>query len=147
MNETASKALFDEDVGKIGERLLSSRNWELYSREFPVLDVGFRATGRPELRLRLHATNWNDDPPSIEILGPDGTLLPPDRIPRGPTSVFNWNAHPLTGRTFVCMAGSREYHTHNGHSADLWNNYKSKDAFRLGGILTQLWNAWLKTSP
>jgi hypothetical protein len=147
MNETASKALFDEDVGKITERLLTSRSWILYGRGFPVLDVGFRGEGRIELRLRFVVTNWNDDPPSIILLDANGDFLPPNKVPQRPGSVFNQGGHPSTSRPFVCMVGSREYHTHPNHTSDSWNNYKNQDAFTLGGIMTQLWNAWLKTTP
>ena len=145
MNEAASKALFERDVLGLSERLLTSRNWNLYSKEFPVLDVGFRAKGRPELRLRFVASNWNDEPPSVELLDSAGEFL--KRLPQYPGGVFNNGIHPATGRPFICMAGAREYHTYSGHVGDIWENYKQKAAYTLGGILTQLWNAWLKASP
>lgn len=144
MNETASKALFEEDVGKISERLLVSRNWILYNKEFPVLDVGFRSDGRAEFRVRLIATNWNDEPSSVELLDANGKFLSAQQIPEDCGNVFNRSNHQTTGRPFVCMAGSREYHTHPSHLNDSWNNYKCKDGFKLGGIMTQLWSAWQK---
>lgn len=144
MNEAISRALFDADVGKISDKLIATRNWKLYSREFPVLDVGFQAAGRAEMRIRMTANNWNDAPPSIELLDSAGTHLVSAQIPRGAGSLFNPGAHSATGRPFVCMAGSLEYHTHQGHVSDLWDNYKRKDSHTLGGIMTQLWNAWLK---
>jgi hypothetical protein len=45
------------------------------------------------------------------------------------------------------MAGAREYHTHSSHVNDLWDNYKHRGGYDLGGILHQLWSAWLKTTP
>jgi Predicted metal binding domain len=147
MNEAASKELFDQDVGKITDKLLATRGWKLYSREFPVLDVGFQLAGRTEMRVRLVAQNWNDSPPFVELLDSEGRYLAPANIPRGPTSVFNQNIHPATGRPFVCMAGSREYHTYANHVSDSWDNYKRRDSYTLGGIVTQLWNAWLKATP
>jgi hypothetical protein len=42
------------------------------------------------------------------------------------------------------MRGSREYHTHESHISDIWDNYRGMPEFSLGGIITQLWNAWLK---
>jgi hypothetical protein len=144
MNDAASKALFVDDTGKLIARLLDARNWKLYGREFPVLDVGFRGAGRTEMRVRLIASNWNDRPPSIELLDGAGAYLTNANIPRNAGSLFNGGPHPSTGRPFVCMAGSLEYHTYSGHVNDVWENYKHRDSHTLGGIVTQLWNAWLK---
>lgn len=145
MNEAASKALFEHDVAGLTDRLLTSRNWSLLGKGFPVLDVGFRAENRVMFRLRLIAQNWNDEPPSIELLNDAGEFL--TQLPRHPGNVFNNGAHPATGRPFVCMAGAREYHIHSSHTGDSWENYKKRDGYTLGGILTQLWNAWLKSLP
>jgi hypothetical protein len=143
MNEALSKALFEQEVSGLTPRLLKLRNWKLYSREFPVLDVGFCAPGRPELRVRLRATNWNDQAASVELLNAEGQFLA--QAPRHP--VFNNSAHPITGRPFVCMAGAHEYHTHPSHLGDSWENYKGKPAFRLGELAAQIWQAWSKASP
>jgi hypothetical protein len=145
VNEIVARTLFDKDVSGLSDRLFTVRNWNLYSREFPILDVGFRTAGRIELRLRLVTKNWNDEPPSVDILNSEGEFL--TRAPQYPGGPFNNNAHPSTGRPFVCMAGIKEYHTHPSHSNDAWANYKGKADYTLGGILTQLWNAWLKTTP
>jgi len=144
MNEAASKALFDDDAGKIVQRLLDARNWKLYSREFPILDVGFVAPALKEMRVRLIAKNWNDMAPSIELLDSAGTYLTAESLPKNSGSLFNGGAHPSTRRPFVCMAGSLEYHTHGSHITDGWENYKHRDSHTLGGIVTQLWNAWRK---
>ena len=139
-----SKALFESDVAGLTERIVTSRNWKLYSREFPILDVGFRGDGRVELRLRLIANNWNEQPPSVELLNAAGEFLA--QAPQRPgSSIFNNGPHPGTGKPFVCMIGTREYHTHSSHVNDRWENYKSK--VTLGGIVTQIWNAWLKSTP
>jgi hypothetical protein len=89
--------------------------------------------------------NWNELPPSVELLEADGTAMM--AIPQGPTGVFNASAHPVTRKPFICMAGSREYHTHSSHTTDLWDNYKDKSGYDLGDILGQLWSAWLKSQP
>jgi Predicted metal binding domain len=110
------------------------------------LEVGFQATERAEMRVRLIAKNWNDEPPSVELLDGDGNYLSPERIPQNSVNIFHRDLHPATGRPFVCMAGAREYHIHTGHVSDSWDNYKRKEAYTLGGITTQLWNAWLKSN-
>jgi hypothetical protein len=147
MNETASKMLFDKDVFKIDGRLLSVRGWKLYSKEFPVLDVGFQAGGRTEFRVRLIANNWNAEPPAIELLDKDGNYLTGPKIPQNSGNVFHTDNHHLTGRPFICMPGAREYHTHQSHVADSWDNYRHQSGYDLGGIMTQLWWVWQKCNP
>ncbi len=145
MNETASIALFEHDVSGLTERLLTSRSWKLYSKKFPVLDVVFHVENRAEFRLRLVARNWNDQPPSAELLNGDGDFL--KQLPQYPSGIFYNGNHPSTGRPFICMAGTLEYHTHSSHVGDSWENYKKRDAYTLGGIATQIWKGWLKASP
>ena len=142
MHEAACRALFEEDVSGLTERVLAARNWILYRSDFPVLDVGFRKAGRDELRVRLLYPQWNEQPPSIELLAADGTYLTEKTAPRNP--MFNLSAHPNTGRPFVCSPGSVEYHTHSSHLNDAWDNYKGKAGYQLGGILDQLWHAWME---
>jgi hypothetical protein len=144
MNEAIAKELFDQDIGKIPDKLIAVRNWKLYSREFPVLDIGFQAAGRSELRIRLTAANWNEAPPSVALLDGDGNLLAPAQLPKNAGSVFHPGLHPVTQKAFVCMAGTLEYHIHPNHLNDGWQNYKCKAAYTVGGIATQIWNAWLK---
>jgi hypothetical protein len=145
MNEAAARALFERDVAGLSQRLLTSRNWKLYSKEFPVLDVGFRAENRAEFRLRLVARDWNDRPPSAELLNQDGEFL--KQLPQYPSGIFHNANHPLVGRPFICMAGTLEYHTHSSHLGDSWENYKKRDAYTLGGIATQIWKGWQRASP
>jgi hypothetical protein len=144
MNEAIAKELFDQDAGKIPDKLMAVRNWKLYSREFPVLDIGFQAGGRSEMRVRLTVKNWNDSPPSVALLDSEGNFLNAAQLPKNPGTVFNGGAHPSTGHPFVCMAGTLEYHTHGSHIQDVWDNYKRRDSHTLGGIVTQIWNSWLK---
>ena len=145
MHEAASRALVANEIKVIG-RLAATRKWELYSTEFPVIDIGFRNDGRSELRVRILAANWNDDPPSVVLLTADGRPLAGSNVPKHPTGVFNASPHPRTGAPFVCMAGTSEYHTHPSHLNDLWQNYKIRDSHCLAGIATQVWSAWLKSA-
>lgn len=141
MHELASRSLFNQDVGNLTDRLAEKRGWVFHNREYPVLDCEFREDGKTPLRLAFLCDNWNEIPPSITLLKPDGSPL---QSLTNPTGVFNLSPHPVTGRFFVCMRGSREYHTHFSHVTDLWESIKHLDSFTLGGILTQLWQAWRK---
>ncbi len=144
MHPLASKALFEEHTRNLSPELTKCRGWKVHLIEFPLIDCAFTAHGRTTLRLKLLCDDWNDLPPSISLHAADGTLL--SELPPNPTNVFNSSSHPATGRPFVCMRGAREYHTHSSHVEDLWENLKNNSSYTLGGIMTQLWNAWQKGS-
>lgn len=144
MHPAATRALFEDEVTNLSSALARRRGWIFHSVEFPMIDCSFTAPGRTTLRLMIQCDNWNDSPPTISLHAADGeflvTLLP------NPTGVFNSGPHPSTQRPFVCMRGAREYHTHPSHVADPWEALKNSSSYTLGGILTQLWNAWQKGS-
>jgi hypothetical protein len=143
MNELASKALFEAQTQGLDDRLLKHRGWILHSRNFPVLDVSFEAAGRTGIRVRMICDDWNEQPPSIQLLSLEGELL--STIKTDPAGIFNNGPHPVIRRPFICTRGSREYHTHSSHLNDHWDNYKNQSGFDLGGILTKVWRAWQKT--
>ena len=143
MNETASKALFDAEVEAIPQELLDLRGWTINLKEYPTLDVSF-VQGSRTGRVKMICDNWNELPPSIVFLDSEGREL--STMGRDPAGVINVGPHPITGRPFICSVGSREYHTHTSHTADLWENYKNRSGFDLGGILTKAWKAWKKSS-
>ena len=145
MNRAASQALFDEQAKHLEGVLLEMRKWRVFSRTFPLLDVGFEEANRTPFRVQMHCEDWNESPPSIALLAVDGTVL--TALPTGPTGIFHQGPHPITARPFVCMAGSQEYHTHSSHTSDLWDSYKTRAGYDLGGILTRIWNGWLKSTP
>ncbi len=144
MHRAVSEALFQEQVMGLEGALLDERGWRVFERAFPVLDVMFDRPGRIPLRVRLLCNDWNDMPPSITLHDSQGALL--TTLPTG-SGVFNSSAHPRTGRPFICMAGSLEYHTHDSHTSDHWENYRSRGGYDIGGVVTQIWNAWLRTTP
>lgn len=140
MHEALSRALFEDEVSRLPPALFESRGWTLFSKAYPLLDVGFSSTDGARLRLRLRCDDWNDLPPSVDFFTWEGQ--PVQTIERDPAGVFNNSPHPITGRPFVCMKGVREYHTHSSHTADRWDAIKNDPRYCLGGILTQLWHAW-----
>jgi hypothetical protein len=144
MHELAAKVLFDRAAVDL-PRIAVNRGWSLNEAAFPMVDVTFQAKGRTPLRLRLACRHFNEQPPGIDLLRSDGSFLPVNSSnPGGNTGVFNMSAHPATGRPFVCMRGSREYHVHPNHARDSWAPLAANDNYTLLGILYQLWNAWLK---
>ncbi len=143
MHPLASKTKFDEQTRGFTENLLRVRGWKIHSIEHPVVDVEFTSLNRNGLRLRLICDNWDNDPPSIQLLSAAGDRLL--SVKRDPAGVINDSRHPHTGYPFICMRGSREYHTHSSHVTDHWSNYRGKSSYDLGGILSQIWRAWMKT--
>lgn len=142
MHLAAARALFEQDVSKLSSELCRRRGWTLHDTAFPSIDCSFNEKSRTILRVMLLCDDWNDQPPSISLRASDGALL--TKLLSNPTGVFNPGAHPQTGLPFVCMRGAREYHTHPSHVGDRWESLKDNDRYTLGGILTQLWNAWQK---
>ncbi|MHB8390261.1 MAG: putative metal-binding protein [Acidobacteriaceae bacterium] len=144
MHPAAAKALFEEAVSNLSPALARRRGWVFHAIEFPMIDCSFTAPARATLRLRLLCDDWNDLPPAISLHSADGVFL--TTLPRNSTNVFNPGPHPATQRPFICMRGAREYHTHPSHVSDPWESLKNSPSYTLGGILTQLWNAWQKGS-
>ncbi len=144
MHPAAAKALFDEDAQHLSAALAARRGWTLHAVAYPLIDCSFSAPNRTTLRLKLACDDWNDLPPSITLHTADGTPL--SALLNNPTGVFNGGPHPVTHRPFVCMRGSREYHTHPSHVADRWESLQNLANYNLGCILTQVWHAWQKGS-
>lgn len=142
MHPAAARALFESQVATLTPALAQRRGWVLHEVAWPVIDCSFTTQRRTTLRVRLRCDDWNDQPPSIDLLNADGSYL--TRNMANPTGVFNMSAHHTTGRPFVCMAGSREYHTHPSHITEYWAGFKDRASHDLGGLLTQLWHAWRK---
>ena len=136
VHEALARANFDQDVAALTDASAATQRLIVHAHSFPVLDVTILHSRN--LRLRLEAANWNEQPPAVALLNPDGTPWTA-ALPGG---VFNGSAHPTTGRPFICMRGAREYHTHPSHLNETWDNYRGQDGMGLVGILMQLTHAW-----
>lgn len=143
MNLQLSKALFDEQTKHLSGRVLEVRRWVVNAISYPTVDISFTASGRKNFRVRMICKDYNEKPPSIEFLHQDGSYIMTTPTGHG---VINGGQHNNTLRPFMCSPGSLEYHTHPSHVNDLWENYKNQSGFDLGGILTQLFYAWQKTT-
>lgn len=133
-----SRAAFLRGTASLSARLATNRGWTILHCEYPVLDVIIQHATQA-LRLRFDCTGWDDVPPSIELLDEGGNhlaIVPPCG------GVFNSSQHPATGRLFVCMRGSREFHSHPGHLGEPWDDHRGKPGNDLLGLLDQLSRAW-----
>jgi hypothetical protein len=138
VHEALARANFERDVAVLTDGSAARQRLIVHERTFPVLDATVAHT--KSLRLRMQADDWDDFPPSIALLKPDGSPWT-DTLPGG---VFSSGAHPSTGRPFICMRGAREYHTHPSHVNERWENFRGQDGMGLVGILMQLSSAWRK---
>lgn len=145
MHELVSRQLFEEGLRGLTADLTKERGWTIHTAAFPTVDVSFAAPGRQPIRARFVWDGWDAQPPSVEWLTPDGAYL--TALPSSPRGQLNSSAHDTTGRPFVCMVGVREYHTHPSHRGDLWDNYRGRAGYDLGGIITQVWRAWGEARP
>jgi hypothetical protein len=136
VHEALARANFELDVAALTEASAASQGLIVHDRCFPILDATI--THRRSLRLRMEATDWDELPPMVTLLQPDGTLWD-GPLPGG---VFNSSNHPSTGRPFICMRGVREFHTHPSHLNERWDNYRGQDGMNLVGIFMQLSHAW-----
>lgn len=142
MLEALSRATFEADVGRLDPVAARRWRWTVLTAEYPVFDVVFdHATAAP-LRLRLECRQWDEVPPSVELLKADGS--PVTAAPPNVVGVFHPCPHPSTGRFFVCMRGVREYHTHPSHIHEHWANYRGTPGNDLIGIVAQIYRAWKK---
>ena len=136
MHEALARANFERDAAALTDQTAALQRLVVHQRAFPFVDVTIiHSKG---IRVCLKADDWDDLPPSIAILNPDGSPWT-TALPGG---VFNGGPHSLSGRPFICMRGSREYHTHSGHVNDVWQNYRGQDGMGLIGILMQLSSVW-----
>jgi hypothetical protein len=138
VHEALIKLKFQADAAVLTPLFIENRKWQLNELSFPIIDVTF--LGQSPLRIRMTCDDWDELPPSCEILNADGTPW----IGPSKNGIFNTGRHDKTGRCFICMRGSREYHTHSSHLSDLWDNHRGQDGNNLPGILDQLSRAWRK---
>lgn len=142
MHIAVAKAVFEEMTGRWPPELAEAYGWILHDVTFPIIDVEFTRPGRLPLRLRTDWSNFDEQPPSVTFLNSAGEPLM--SLPSNPTGVFNPGPHKDTGRPFICMAGSKEFHTHESHLNEPWEQYRHKPGYDIGGILMRIWNAWMK---
>jgi len=142
MLEELSRAAFEADIACLDPAAAKKWDWKIVSSDYPYFDVIFNHKTATPLRLRLECRQWDEQPPSIELLHADGSQV--TAAPPNVGSVFHPSPHPVTGKHFVCMRGTREYHTHFSHVQDFWSNYRGKPGNDLIGIVAQLYRAWKK---
>jgi hypothetical protein len=94
--------------------------------------------------VRIDFANYDLWPPSVTFidLAEGSPWMPPMRAivetPDGPRDLLV-DGHPQTGLPFLCVPGTREYHSHPQHSGDDWLLHRCTGAGRLGPLCDLLW--------
>lgn len=105
---------------------------------FPALVVAlhWRAAGR-EIRLHVHADNYDYRPPRGWWVDEDGAPLRAGQVPAG--GGFQQPPNPYgEDRSWLCFPGWREYHDHQSHQDNPWRALRRRREYGLPGLLVQL---------
>lgn len=128
------------------------RGWVLLGVAGLTVDVGFLsnvAVGDMQVpamtaSIRLEYDNYDLWPPSLTFIDPrSGTPVAPivqslERI--SPAEVRNTLlVHPVLSRHFLCLPGTREYHSHPQHTGDDWLLHRSAGEGRLAVVCDRVW--------
>ncbi len=140
MLEDLARALFEEETEGMTETHYKTLQRVRFAAAFPILELGFDAQEMVPLRIRVDASRYNAEAPSVTLCDWDGN--PFKTLPRS-GGIFNNSEHAATHLPFVCMIGTNEYHTHSSHVSDAWAQYR--DSRTLGSIVYQIQQGWLQT--
>ena len=168
VDPAVSRRKFDREVGQLREiePTLVSRGWWIMSAEFPIVKVGF-ATVRVRPRVvpfavRVDFTDYDVLPLSLIFVDPfeDRELLPAQmmthlpRLVHGTAPVPTEQDEPVLGQVlplyqsypamphlpgFLCLPGTRAYHSHPAHSGDPWELHRHLGEGRLFTLLETVW--------
>lgn len=153
-----STAKLDREIEHWQENreLYRRRGWVLVSRDGLIVDVAFTAqvqvsTSAAPLPIvtaciRLDYSDYDLEPPSLTFIDLQSgkphfphvqALILTEEGPRD----LLIRAHPQTKLPFLCIPGTREYHSHPQHSGDSWLLHRSRRAGALAVICDQVWRS------
>lgn len=128
------------------------RGWLMLARGELFVDVAFTAkvTFLNQVAdvvcatVRFEFSNYDLWPPSVSFINltTEGPWMPPMRAfmetSEGPRDLIV-DAHPDTHQPFLCVPGTREYHSHPQHSGDDWLLHRGSGEGRLAPLCDLLW--------
>lgn len=144
-------------------KVYRSKRWEVEKPVFPVLRVWFLdASDKRRVGVRFQLRNYDLLPASLTFIGsgggfmsdqqlglmlkpPDQTRVPPARydgkvlFARGAPGGFGGylpGGHPITGRPFLCIRGTWEFHVHPQHADLPWDWLRGDPNYGLDYLLT-----------
>ena len=101
--------------------------------------------------IRLTYENYDLWPPSLTFIDIFSREPSPPHIrallatPQGMTDVLI-DGHPSIDRTFLCLPGIREYHSHPQHTGDDWLLHRPMQEGSISTISERLWRMMAKIS-
>jgi hypothetical protein len=155
MHPEVSRQFFEDGTKLItgNHDLLVDRGWLVLSASYPSLIIAVKHRATSKVRVfRFICDNWNDLPPALSLIdGETGQELPGSLWPTDNASHWHgsgWSPAPgiNTDKPFMCMVGIREYHTHQSHVDDSWDNYKNQPGFDLPGIVVRVTEVFQKSN-
>ena len=141
MDRAVSIRKFDRAVQSLTNKaalFVGERGWNVVAAVYPRLSVVFKhpRSGR-KIEFRFNCEDWDELPPSLTLHDPAiGQEIPWKHWPQGVWSVLE--CHPVTRKPFLCLIGIREYHSHNRHLGDLWENYRPLSSYGLLSIIDRV---------
>lgn len=129
-----SRRKFYQQIALVGEQasdFVQLKGWNVKETDYPTLAVVFKhsKSGRA-VGFRFLCDNWDEETPSLSLFDPEtGQDLLWDQWPQGGWSAGN--PHPRTGKPFLCLPGIREYHIHDSHLNDKWDNLRARESYKL----------------
>ncbi len=82
--------------------------------------------------LHLDGTGYDAEPFDVALVDSEGDVLPLEQWIPG----FALGEHPSLGGPWVCVSGTRGYHTHESHYPDRWDALRY--SLRADGLLDHL---------
>lgn len=141
MHPAVARELFEKEISQWSPEFRAAPGRIFHALEFPIIDCEFTREGRTAMRIRMNCSQWDAEAPSVELQNSQGT--PFLKLPGQLNTVFNGGPHRATGKPFLCIPGVKEFHIHESHLNERWDQFRGKPGFSLGEILMKIWHAWL----
>lgn len=154
INVTKAKLDHELENWKRNDTSYRRRGWMLLRRDGLLVDVAFLAALRfssaptplPVISVcaSFDFTNYDLWPPSVTFVDfySGEATLPHVRAltvtPEGPRDLLV-NGHPDTGLPFLCIPGTREYHSHPQHTGDPWLLHRPRGEGSLATLCDRIW--------
>jgi hypothetical protein len=136
-----SRRKFGQAMASLGEEasdFVRQRGWVVSNADYPTFAVVFtHAKSGRAVGFRFLFDNWDEEPPSLSLFDPEsGHEHPWDKWPKNGWAAGN--PHSRTGKPFLCLPGIREYHTHESHLNDKWDDLRGRDTYKLLHIVERV---------
>jgi hypothetical protein len=129
------------------------RGWWIRRIDFPEVEVAFASQFAQfvvvPVAVRISFDNYDLDPPSLRFIHPiSGEPSLPSvneawlETKEGLEQIFI-GMHPTTQQPFLCVPGTREYHSHPQHDGDSWFLHRTTGEGRLVTLLERVWQSMI----